>query len=78
MMKKRTSGFFVEQNHIPANNLGAVEIKGRLYFLINNFPVDSGIRILPGEVYPVCLDEWENLGNVDEAAILCYAPLKGT
>ena len=68
----------VEQSHIPANNLRAVEIEGRVYFLINKFPVDSGIRIPPGEVYPVCLDEWENLGKVGNNAVLCYAPLKGT
>ena len=48
----------VEQNRIPANNLVAVEVEGRVYFLINKFPVDSGIRIPPGKVYPVCLDEW--------------------
>ena len=68
----------VEQSHISANNLGAVEIEGRDYFLINKFPVDSGIRIPPGEVYPVCLDEWENLGKVDKSAVLCYAPVKDT
>ena len=31
----------VEQKHIPPNNLGAVEIEGRVYFIINKFPVDS-------------------------------------
>ena len=68
----------VEQNHIPANNLGAVEIEGRVYFLINKFSVDSGIRIPPGEVNPICLDEWEKLREVDHEEILCYAPLKDT
>jgi len=62
----------VKQTHIPPNNLGAVEVEGRVYFIINNFPLDSGIRIPPGEVYPVCLDEWENLGKVNTSAILCY------
>ena len=66
----------VEQNHIPSNKLGAVEIEGKVLFIINKFPVDSGIRIPPGEVYPVCLSEWENLGNVSEDAALCYLPLK--
>ena len=47
----------VRQKHIPPNNLGAVEIEGRVYFIINNFPIDSGIRIPPGEVYAVPLDE---------------------
>ena len=66
----------VKQTHIPPNNLGAVEIKGRVYFIINSFPVDSGIRIPPGEVYPVVLDGWENLGKVRRDAVLCYVPLK--
>jgi len=65
----------VEQSHIPANNLSAVEIEGRVYFLINNFPVDSGIRIPPGEVNPVCFVGWENLREVDKEAVLCYVPL---
>lgn len=66
----------VEQKHIPANNLNAVEIEGRVYFIINKFPIDSGIRIPPGELYPVPLGEWENLGNIDKSAALCYLPLK--
>ena len=37
--------FIVPQKHIPPNGLGAVEIEGRVYFIINKFPVDSGIRI---------------------------------
>ena len=65
----------VKQTHIPPNNLGAVEIDGRVYFIINSFPVDSGIRIPPGEVYPVILDEWEKLRNIKESAVLCYVPL---
>ncbi|XP_015769084.1 PREDICTED: kelch-like protein 12 isoform X1 [Acropora digitifera] len=66
----------VKQTHISPNDLGAVEIDGRVYFIINSFPVDSGIRIPPGEVYPVVLDEWEDLKNVPENAVLCYVPLK--
>ena len=66
----------VEQKRIPPNNLGAVEIEGRVYFIINKFPVDSGIRIPPGEVYPVPLDKWENLRNISEEAALCYVPIK--
>ena len=45
----------VDQKHIPQNALGAVEIEGRVYFIIKKFPVDSGIRIPPGEAYPVSL-----------------------
>ena len=66
----------VEQKHIPLNNLGAVEIEGRVYFVINNFPVDSGIRIPPEEIYHVHLDDWENLPKVSNKAVLCYLPVK--
>ena len=66
----------VQQTHIPPNKLGAVEVEGRVYFIINSFPVDSGIRIPPGEVYPVCLDEWADLGTIQTNAILCYMPIK--
>ena len=43
----------MKQKHIPQNNLDAFEIERRVYFLINNFPIDSGIRIPPEENYPV-------------------------
>ena len=66
----------VKQSHIPNNNLGAVEVEGRVYFIINNFPIDIGIRIPPGEKYPVPLDEWENLRKVDNNAVLCYLPVR--
>ena len=66
----------VKQSRIPPNDLGAVEIEGRVYFIINKFPIDSGIRIPPGELYPVHLDEWQNLRKVDKTAALCYMPLK--
>ena len=51
----------LEQNDILPNKLGAVEIEGNVYFLINKFPVGSGIRIQQGERYPVPLSEWEKL-----------------
>ena len=66
----------VPQPHIPPNNLGAVEVDGKVYFIVNNFPFDSGIRIPSGDAYPVSLDEWENLGKVNGNAILCYVPVK--
>ena len=66
----------VEQKRIPPNNLGAVEIEGRVYFIINKFPIDSGIRIPPEELYPVHLGDWENLGKIDKNAVLCYLPVK--
>ena len=66
----------VEQKHIPPNNLRAVEIEGRVYFIINTFPVDSGIRIPSGELYPVPLGEWENFGKIDRNAVLCNMSVK--
>ena len=74
--EKNNTWSVVDQPHIPPNNLGAIEVEGRVYFIINNFPVDSGIRIPPGEVYPVSLDEWENLGKVAINAVLCHVPVK--
>ena len=66
----------VEQKHIPPNNLGAVEIEGRVYFIINKFPIDSGIRISPGENCHVSLTKWANLVEVAGGAVLCYVPVK--
>ena len=66
----------VEQKHIPPNNLGAVEIEGRVYFMVNKFPVDVGLRIPPEEVYQICLNDWKNLAQINEDAVLCYMPVK--
>ena len=66
----------VDQKHIPPNNLGAVEIEGRVYFIINKFPVDSGIRIPPGDVYPVSLETWVNLRSISDKAAICYVAVK--
>jgi len=66
----------VEQTHIPPNKPNAVEIERKVYFIINSFPVDSGIRIPPGELYPVHLGEWENLAKIASTAVLCYLPVK--
>ena len=74
--KERNTWSVVEQSRIPPNKLCAVKVEGRVYFIINNFPVDSGIRIPPGEVYPVNLDDWKHLGSVDKTAALCYVPVK--
>ena len=63
-----------QEDHISPNKLGAVEIEGRVYFIINRFPIDSGIRISPGEKYHVDLDDWENLGKVNSSSVLCYMP----
>ena len=74
--KENNTWSVINQSRIPPNNLGAVEIEGRVYFIINKFPIDSGIRIPPGELYPVHLDEWQNLRKVSEKAALCYMTLK--
>ena len=58
----------VDQPHIPPNNLGAIEVEGSVYFIINH-------RIPLGELYPVCLDEWENLGKMAKNAVLCHLPV---
>ena len=65
----------VDQPHIPPNNLGAIEVEGSVYFIINHFPVDSGIGIPLGELYPVSLDDWENLGKMAKNAVLCHVPV---
>ena len=74
--ERRNTWSVVEQKHIPPNKLGAVEIEGRVYFIINKFPIDSGIRIPPGEMFQVSLKEWENLAKVSRQAVLCYLPVK--
>ena len=66
----------VEQKHIPPGNPNAVEIEGKVFFIIKKFPVDCGIRIPPGELYPVHLGGWENLAKIDKTAVLCYLPVK--
>ena len=76
MMAKTALGLLYTNHTLPQNNLGAIEAEGRVYFIINNFPVNSGIRIPPGEVYPVSLDGWENLGKVAINAVLCHVPVK--
>ena len=65
----------VPQSHIPWNNLGAIEVEGRVYFIIVKFPIDSGIRIPPGELYPVHLGAWERLRKFG-FSVLCYLPVK--
>ena len=66
----------VYQKHIPPNDLGAVEIEGRVYFIINKFPVDSGIRIPQEEMYQVDLSGWRDVAKVGIGAVLCYLPVK--
>ena len=69
--------YVVAQKHIPPNHLGAVELQGgRVYFIINKFPIDSGIRIPPEEKYHISLSEWENLGSISGNAVLCHLTVK--
>ena len=67
----------VDQTYIPPNNLGAVELEGKVYFIINKFPFDSGIRIPPGEVYHISSHDWESkvISGIANA-VLCYMPVK--
>ena len=75
--EKSNSWHVVEQKHIPSNNLGAVELLGgKVYFIINKFPIDSGIRIPPNEAYTISLREWEHLATIGKAAVLCYLSVK--
>ena len=67
---------YVKQNHIPKNKLGAVEIEGRVYFIINQFPYDSGIRLTHGELNHTVLQEWANLAKIDQGAVLSYLAVK--
>ena len=62
----------VEKKFIPANNLNAVEIEGRVYFIINKFPIDSGIRTTDGRLNSAVLNECENLRKIDNNAALGY------
>ena len=67
----------VEQKNVPTHsNLGAVEIEGRVYFIINQFPYDSGIRLTHGELNHTVLQEWENLAKIDQGAVLSYLAVK--
>jgi len=53
-----------------------MKVEEKVYFLINKFAVDSGIRIPPGGRYSGRLGEWQTLGKVDKSAVLCYLPVK--
>ena len=66
----------VEQKHIPANNLSAVEIEGRIYFIINNFPVDNGIRIAHGSLNSALFYQWDYLAKIDQNAALGFLVVK--
>ena len=52
-----------------------MKIEDGVYFVINKFSVDNGIRIPPEQIH-VHLDEWEILTEVGNNAVLCYFPVK--
>ena len=53
-----------------------MKIKDGVYFVINKFSVDDGIRIPPEQIHHVHLDEWEILTEVGNNAVMCYLPVK--
>ena len=53
-----------------------MKIKDGVYFVINKFSVDDGIRIPPEQIHNVHLDEWEILTEVGNNAVMCYLPVK--
>ena len=73
---KTNSWAVVKQKRIPANNLNAMNTKERVYFIINNFPIDSGIRTTDGRLNSAVLNEWENLRKIDYNAALGYMVIK--
>ena len=66
----------VKKKFIPDNNLNAIEVEGRVYFIINKFPIDSGIRTTDRRLYSAVLNEWENLRKIDNNAALGYMVIK--
>ena len=75
--EKTNSWSVVKQKRIPANNLNAMNTKERMYFIINNFPIDSGIRTTDGRLNSTVLNEWENqLRKIDYNAALGYMVMK--
>ena len=66
----------VKKKFIPDNNLNAIEVEGRVYFIINKFPIDSGIRTTDRRLYSAVLNERENLRKIDNIAALGYMVIK--
>ena len=66
----------VKKKFIPDNNLNAIEVEGRVYFIINKFPIDSGIRTTDRRLNSAVLNEWENLRKIDNNAALGYMVIK--
>ncbi|KAJ7384530.1 hypothetical protein OS493_021159 [Desmophyllum pertusum] len=65
----------VPQPHMPPNNYGAVEIEGRIYFILGSFAHDSGISIGDDEVYHVDIEDWEPICHHEADAVFVYMPV---
>ena len=78
MYNEETNAWTVveHKNVLAFSSLGAVEIEGRVYFIINQFPYDSGIRLTHGELNHTVLQEWANLAKIDQGAVLSYLAIK--
>ena len=78
MYNEETNAWTVveHKNVLAFSSLDAVEIEGRVYFIINQFPYDSGIRLTHGELNHTVLQEWENLAKIDQGAVLSYLAVK--
>ena len=57
------------------DNYGAVEMEGRIYFILGSFAHDSGIRISDDEVYHVDIEDWEPICHHDADAVFVYMPV---
>lgn len=69
---KTNSWAVVKQKRIPANNLNAMNTKERVYFIINNFPIDSGIRTTDRR-----LNSAERVGEFEKNRLQCSPWLYG-
>ena len=66
----------IEQKRIaPQDSSFACEADNKIFFKLNNFVFDSGIRVSPDQVYPVKLDEWRNIAAFELGAVITYAPM---
>ena len=65
----------VEQTHIAQKDTSfAFEAEGVIFFKLNNFAFDSGIRVSPEDPYVVNLDKWKTLAAFEKGSLITYAP----
>lgn len=60
----------VEQKCFLANT--KFELEGRVYYIVNNFPIDSGIRIAHGSKDSM----WDDVANIGQNAALGFMVVK--